>query len=64
MDCLMTRKEAADYLGVKSRTLEIWASTGRHCIPYVRIGREVRYRRADLDRLVDRLLITPVLKET
>ncbi len=59
VDRLLSRHEAATYLGVKTRTLEIWASTGRHRIPYVRIGREVRYRQSDLDQLVDRLLITP-----
>ena len=59
MNRLMTRKEAADYLGVKARTLEIWASTGRHRIPYVRIGREVRYRKSDLDKVIDRLMVTP-----
>lgn len=59
MERLLTRKEAAVYLGVKARTLEIWASSGRHNIPYVRLGREVRYRVSDLDQLVERLITIP-----
>ena len=42
--------EAAAYLGIKPESLEIWRSTRRHIIPYLRIGRRIRYRRADLDQ--------------
>jgi excisionase family DNA binding protein len=41
--------EAAAYLGISSEALEIWRCTGRYKIPYLKIGRRVRYRRADLD---------------
>lgn len=48
-DKLLTREEAADYLGVSKGTLEVWASTKRYTIPYIRIGkRMVRYRFSDL----------------
>jgi len=30
-------------------TLASWASTGRYAIPFFKIGRHVRYLRADLD---------------
>jgi excisionase family DNA binding protein len=49
---LMTREQAAVYLAVKPQTLAIWFSTGRYSLPVVRVGRAVRYRRADLDQFI------------
>lgn len=46
---LLTPEEAALHLGVSSRTLATWRSTGRHALPYVKVGARVRYRRQDLD---------------
>ena len=47
---LLTRREAAKYLGVAEQTLAAWQSLGRSSLPIVRIGtRLVRYRRRDLD---------------
>lgn len=51
----LTREEAAEYLGLDSpRTLANWAWSGRHGIPYVRIGRKIFYRKSDLDAFIDR----------
>lgn len=41
-------KIAAEILDVKRGTLSVWRSTGRYNLPFVKIGRKVRYRRADL----------------
>ena len=46
---LLTRKEAAEYLGVKPHTLNVWASTKRYNLKYIKVGRMVRYRKEDLD---------------
>ncbi|WP_136066367.1 helix-turn-helix domain-containing protein [Modicisalibacter radicis] len=46
---LLTPEEAALQLGVSSRTLATWRSTGRHALPYVKVGSRVRYRRQDLN---------------
>lgn len=46
---LLTRAEAAAYLGVKPNTLAVWALTRRDPLPYVKVGRLVRYRRSDLE---------------
>ena len=51
---LLTRDEAAAYLNVKPNTLAIWATTGRYDLPFVRIGRCVRYRLADLEAFIER----------
>lgn len=46
---LMTKDEAAKYLGVSPGTLAVWRCVGRHGIPYHKIGRCVRYSLPDLD---------------
>lgn len=46
---LLSTFDAADYLGVPRQTLANWR-TREHAGPaYVRIGRRVMYRRADVD---------------
>ena len=39
---------AARYLGVSAGTLSVWRSTGRYPLPFVKVGRRVRYRIGDL----------------
>jgi len=51
---LLTRKEAAAYLGIAEMTLSIWKSTGRYNLPVVKIGRLVKYKKSDLDAFIDR----------
>lgn len=50
---LLSREEAAVYLGVKPQTLSVWAMTGRH-LPVVKFGRLSRYRKTDLDKFIER----------
>lgn len=49
----LTRKQAADYIGVKSSTLSVWAVTGRYNLPYYKIGRLVYYNQIDLDAFIE-----------
>ena len=46
---LLDEKAAADLLQLAPGTLSVWRSTGRYAIPFVKVGRRVRYRRADLE---------------
>jgi excisionase family DNA binding protein len=46
---LLSRKEAAEILGVTPGTLAVWACTRRHNLPFIKVGRAVRYRRKDLE---------------
>lgn len=46
---LLCRKEAAAYLRLSPKTLEADASRNSLGIPFIRLGRAVRYRIADLD---------------
>lgn len=51
---LLSRKEAADYLGVSENTLAIWNSTGRYRLPVVKVGRLAKYRVSDLEHFINR----------
>jgi len=50
---LLSREEAAAYLDLKPQTLACWASTRRYNLRFVKVGRNVRYRKADLDRFIE-----------
>jgi hypothetical protein len=45
---LVDEKEAARILDNSPGTLSVWRSTGRYNLPFIKVGRNVRYRRADL----------------
>lgn len=53
-DLLLNDAEAAQLLGVSPATLSVWRCTGRYNIPFVKVGRLVRYRQADLVAWLDR----------
>lgn len=46
---LLDEKQAASILKVQPGTLSVWRSTGRYSIPFVKVGRSVRYRLVDLN---------------
>ena len=50
---LLTREQAAQYLGLKPQTMSVWACTKRYGLPYLKVGSLVRYRRADLDGFLE-----------
>lgn len=45
---LMTRQEAAAYLGVSVWTLNAWASRGGVALPFYRVGRRAMYKQSDV----------------
>ena len=49
---LLTRLQAAQYLGVSPDTLAVWACTKRYPLPFVKIGRLAKYRQTDLDAFI------------
>ena len=51
---LLSRNEAANYLGVKKSTLAVWASTKRYPLPIVKIGRLCKYRKVGIDDFIKR----------
>ena len=56
---LMTRIEAAEYLSVSVGTLAVWACTRRVQVPFVKLGRAVRYRKSDLDAWLSKQTVHP-----
>ncbi len=43
-DKLLDYTAGADFLGVTKKTLEDWICSGRYAVPYVKVGRLVRFR--------------------
>lgn len=50
---LLSREEAAQFLGVSKGTLEVWASTKRYDLPFIKIGRLAKYRMQDLLEFIE-----------
>lgn len=48
-DKLFDEKAAAAKLNVSPGTLSVWRSTGRYSLPFIKVGRKVRYRVRDLE---------------
>lgn len=56
---LLTREEAAAALAVRPGTLAAWASRGSYALPYIKVGKSVRYRRRDVEAFLRRRTIRP-----
>lgn len=54
---LITIREAAEYTGLSVSTLYSWVWQKR--VPYVKLGRAVRFDLADLDRLIELRRVEP-----
>jgi len=50
---LLSREQAADFLGIKPQTLAVWHTTKRYNLPLIKVGSRVRYRRSDLERFLN-----------
>jgi predicted DNA-binding transcriptional regulator AlpA len=51
-DPLLTETAAAKLLDTTAGTLQVWRSTKRYPLPYVKIGRNVRYRQSAIEAFV------------
>ena len=51
---LMSRKEAAAYLGVTPHTLAVWQCKERYSLPCIKIGRLAKYDLDHLDEFIRR----------
>lgn len=52
-DPLFTPKETAAYLGITEKTLAVWRCNRRYAIPFIKVGRLVKYRKSALDNFLD-----------
>ena len=50
MPIRLTERQAAERLGLKPQTLANWRSTGRHGLPFLKLGRSVRYDLTALEK--------------
>ena len=50
-------KAAAEYLDLKVNTLAQWRLNKSHDLPYVRMGRSIKYRMSDLAAYVERNVV-------
>ena len=53
---LLTAEETAKELRIAEQTLAVWRLKNRN-LPYVKAGRRVLYRRADIDQFLERQLV-------
>jgi excisionase family DNA binding protein len=51
---LLTTAQVAELLNVAPHTLAVWRSEGNFDIPFVKIGRAVRYRLVDVELYLER----------
>ena len=51
-DELLDTKKAAIILDVKPDTLAVWRCTKRYALPYITIGRNIRYWKSDLTSFI------------
>lgn len=56
---MLTPGQAAEQLNIPVSTLSRWRSERRE-LPYVTVGRLIRYRQIDIDRWVDDNTVNPV----
>ena len=50
---LLTENEAANYLSVEPQTLCAWRCTRRYNLPFIKVGRLVRYRPEDVEAFLE-----------
>lgn len=51
-DPLLDEAETARQLDVKPGTLQVWRTTKRYPLEYVKVGRSVRYRQSAIRRFI------------
>jgi len=54
---LLTSEQAAIYLGISPGALEVWRCTKRYHLPFIKVGRLVRYQKSELDSFLDKRTI-------
>lgn len=54
-NCLLTEAEVCAYLRIRPRQLYTWRLEG--LVPYFKIGKALRFRKADIDAALNKLRI-------
>jgi len=61
-DDLIKDEEVSQLTGVTTGTLAVWRATARYPLPYVKVGRNVRYRRGDVAAFLESRTVRPAGK--
>lgn len=51
---LLTTEETAALLRLKPQTLAVWRLNKSYRLPYLKLGRSIRYRRVDVEQFVEK----------
>ena len=54
LQSLIPPDQAAQTLGISPGTLQVWRSTGRYKLPFVKVGGRVMYRPEDVQAFIER----------
>jgi excisionase family DNA binding protein len=60
---LVTAEQAAEMLSVTIGTLSVWRCVKRYDLPFVKVGRSIRYRLRDLEAFLERRTVGAVEPE-
>lgn len=60
MSKLLTPAQAAELLGISVDTLSTWRCKKRYDLPYVKVGRSVKYREDDVHAFIESRVRKPV----
>lgn len=55
---LLRPEEVAELLGIDLHTLAVWRCEGRYNLPYIKVGRLVRYRPEAVQAFVEQRLVS------
>lgn len=50
---LLDQSPAAAFLGLSESALQAWRTTGRYNLPFVKVGRRIKYRLGDLRQFLE-----------
>jgi len=50
---MATPKQVSESINVTEGTLQVWRSTGRYELPYIKIGGKVMYRVEDVNKFIE-----------
>ncbi len=59
LEKLLSPEDVSNSLGVSVETLNTWRATNRYNLPYIKVGRLVRYRINDVQEFLNSRLCTP-----
>ncbi len=56
---LLTTEQAAELLLLSPQTLVVWRCTRRYALPFIRVGRLIRYRAEDVASFIENQRVSP-----